>query len=262
MRWESHVRFGGRRRGDHRPQGRHRRLAADPTRRASRSPARGRLLVLSGRLGRGQRRARFHGESSTLLDGTRWRTSAVASARTTIAAPMLMRAAPLRARRFKQDAACRRPSPARPAAGAASGVACRCHGAAGSRPRGAASPRSLPRRPDARSSSSQVLFIVCAGHATSRAGGLTSRGCPPLHSREEPPERGVEPTAAVVAGSLRAELGDRDPWADVRGLVHERVIPHRLERWRAVRGSAGRHELCPVEASASASRPRRWRSRK
>jgi hypothetical protein len=33
MRWKSQVRFGGRRRGDHRPQGRHRRLAADPTRR-------------------------------------------------------------------------------------------------------------------------------------------------------------------------------------------------------------------------------------
>jgi hypothetical protein len=30
MRGNSHVRFGGRRRGDHRPKGRHRRLAADP----------------------------------------------------------------------------------------------------------------------------------------------------------------------------------------------------------------------------------------
>jgi hypothetical protein len=30
MRWKSHVRFGVRRRGDHRPQGPHRRLAADP----------------------------------------------------------------------------------------------------------------------------------------------------------------------------------------------------------------------------------------
>jgi len=30
MRWKSHVRFGGRRRGDHRLQSRHRRLAADP----------------------------------------------------------------------------------------------------------------------------------------------------------------------------------------------------------------------------------------
>jgi len=30
MRWKSQVRFGGRRRGDHRPQSRHRRLAADP----------------------------------------------------------------------------------------------------------------------------------------------------------------------------------------------------------------------------------------
>src|ERR1019366_4392527 len=31
MRWKSHVRCGGRRRGDHRPKGRHRRLAVDPT---------------------------------------------------------------------------------------------------------------------------------------------------------------------------------------------------------------------------------------
>ena len=30
MRGNSHVRFGGRRRGNHRPKGRHRRLAADP----------------------------------------------------------------------------------------------------------------------------------------------------------------------------------------------------------------------------------------
>jgi hypothetical protein len=37
MRWKSHVRLGGRRRGDHRPGGRHRRLAADPARRAHRS---------------------------------------------------------------------------------------------------------------------------------------------------------------------------------------------------------------------------------
>ncbi len=32
MRWKSQVRFGGRRRGDHRPKDRHRRLAADPAR--------------------------------------------------------------------------------------------------------------------------------------------------------------------------------------------------------------------------------------
>ena len=32
MRWKSQVRFGGRRRGDHRPKGRHWRLAADPAR--------------------------------------------------------------------------------------------------------------------------------------------------------------------------------------------------------------------------------------
>jgi hypothetical protein len=32
MRWKSQVRFGGRRRGDHRRQGRHWRLAADPAR--------------------------------------------------------------------------------------------------------------------------------------------------------------------------------------------------------------------------------------
>jgi hypothetical protein len=39
MRWKSHVRFGGRRRGNHRPKGRHRRLAADPARHGSRSRA-------------------------------------------------------------------------------------------------------------------------------------------------------------------------------------------------------------------------------
>jgi hypothetical protein len=32
MRRNSQVRFGGQRRGDHRPKGRHRRLAADPAR--------------------------------------------------------------------------------------------------------------------------------------------------------------------------------------------------------------------------------------
>jgi hypothetical protein len=36
MRWKSQVRFGGRRRGDHWPKGRHRRLAADPARAAPR----------------------------------------------------------------------------------------------------------------------------------------------------------------------------------------------------------------------------------
>jgi len=39
MRGNSHVRFGGRRRGDHRPKGRHRRLAADPAPAPSRCAA-------------------------------------------------------------------------------------------------------------------------------------------------------------------------------------------------------------------------------
>ena len=170
----------------------------------------------------------------------------------------------MRRRRRLKDAAGKRPSPGRLAAGAASGVASSAHGAAASRPRSSACPRSLPGRRDARSSSSsQVRGIVCAAEATSKAGSLPSRRCPPLPSREEPPEPGVEPASvAVCSGSLRAELADCHPWADVRGLVHERVIPHRLERWRALRGSAGRHELCSVEVSAGASRPRRWRSRR
>ena len=44
MRWKSHVRFGGRRRGDHRPQGRHWRLAADPAPAGARRGASGLLL--------------------------------------------------------------------------------------------------------------------------------------------------------------------------------------------------------------------------
>jgi hypothetical protein len=44
MRWKSQVRFGGRRRGDHRPKSRHRRLAADPARAGAPSGAPGLLL--------------------------------------------------------------------------------------------------------------------------------------------------------------------------------------------------------------------------
>jgi len=42
MRWKSQVRFGGRRRGDHQPKGRHRRLAADPALRVIEGYARSR----------------------------------------------------------------------------------------------------------------------------------------------------------------------------------------------------------------------------
>jgi len=40
MRGNSHVRFGGRRRADHRARARHRRLAADPTTKSTKSLAR------------------------------------------------------------------------------------------------------------------------------------------------------------------------------------------------------------------------------
>jgi hypothetical protein len=57
MRGDSHVRFGGRRRGDHRPQGRHWRLAADPARRPpeanSSNQAKGLSYVKGSSLGAG-----------------------------------------------------------------------------------------------------------------------------------------------------------------------------------------------------------------